>query len=225
MEQNKNPTPTWAVRQLSCLLQEASKGCSPFLQVLLSGSPFREAILRLLLLEQAVTKSWPFLCWFVLLVVCSAHPSVHNSAPTLSKGLFLPWLPFPQLPTQAPPAHCCAAAPGLVLHYVGICPAGFLLRKRPGFLLLLQTLIDSQTFSMKWHQWKETKVPVVSWCAWSRKVICIQMKIKINQNLFLHVQGGETSSSSGRSTLHWVLQNNVSLFYTVLFIRSYIFIF
>lgn len=68
------------------------------------------------------------LCWFVLLLVCSAQPSVHTSAPSLSKGLFLPWLPSRSCPPK-PPAHCCAAAPGPALHYVRICPCWFLTKK------------------------------------------------------------------------------------------------
>lgn len=111
----------------------------------------------------AGTRSNKILAFFVLVCAAGGLFSTSLCAHLSSHSFQRPFPPMAAIPTAAhpsPPAHCCAAAPGPVLHYVGICPAGFLLRKPPGFLLLLQTLIDSQTFSMKWHQWKETKVPV-----------------------------------------------------------------
>lgn len=221
----QEPTPTWAMRQLSCLLQEASKGCSPFLQVLLSGSPFREAILRLLLLKQAVTKSWPF---FVLVCAAGGLFSTSLCAQLSSHSFQRPFPPMAAIPTAAHPSPpstllCSCFRPSSAL--CGDLSRWFLTKKASWFPSAASNAHWQPNFQHEMTPMERNKSTCLSWCAWSRKVICIQMKIKINQNLFLHVQGGETSSSSGRSTLHWVLQNNVSLFYTMLFIRSYIFIF
>lgn len=216
------------MRQLSCLLREASEGCSPHQQVLFSGSPFRETTfpLQLMLLEQLPNAGLD------TGLVCAAAVGSFSASlcvPLSSRPLQRPFPPRAAILQAAHPSTpstllCSCSRPSSAPCGVFV-PADFLPGKPPGFLLLLQTLIESQTFSMKWHQQKETKVPVVSLCARSREVICIQMKIKINQNLFLHVRVGESPGSSGRSTLHWVLQNNVTLFYTMQFTRSYIFFF